>query len=148
MSVVQNHRSTMNAPPIAAPQLIVGSPIPRIVIRFVPQGDVRFSGLGDWRFDCDALQIRASGETEDEAFLIALHELVEAWLCRRQGVAEAAVDAHDLAFEAERAQGLHGPDDEPGEAPNSPYRKQHRKACLVEHLVANFLGLSDYGVVR
>lgn len=109
---------------------------------------MRIPGVGDWFYQGDTLNISASGETPDERFLIALHELVEAWLCRRAGVTQDEVDLHDLTFEAERAAGAHGEDDEPGDDPRAPYRAQHRAAMLVEHLMANFLGLSNYGVIR
>lgn len=138
----------MNPPPITAGQLIEGSSISEIIVRFVPEGDVRHGGVGDWFCEGDVLHIRASGETSDEAFLIALHELVEAWLCRRQGVPEAAVDAHDLRFEDERQMGLHDAEAEPGDDPRAIYRKQHRRAMILEHLMANFLGLHDYGEIR
>lgn len=124
------------------------SGIRAVLIRFIPESEMRIPGLGDWGFDAEYLQIHAAGDTLDEQFLVALHELVEAWLCHREGVDERAVDEHDIRFEAERQAGLHGPDEEPGDSPFAPYRTQHRRAAIVEHLVANFLSLVDYGVIR
>ena len=69
---------------------------------------------------------------------------MEAILCQAHGVKEADVDAHDNLFESED----HAEEDEPGDDPRAPYRTQHRQAMLIEHLMANFLGLTDYGTMR
>lgn len=133
---------------MTAGQDVGSSAIRRIVVEFIPEEKQRYPTLGDWFYEGDTLQVRASGPTEDEAFLVALHEMVEVWLCRKAGVGQAGVDAFDLAFEAEREAGQHDPDDEPGDDPRAPYRKQHRFAMLIEHLTARELGLDDYGTVR
>lgn len=76
---------------------------------------------------------------DDEGFLIALHELVEWKLCQKRGITQKFVDDFDMAFKGEG---------EPGDDPAAPYREQHRQAMIVEHLVANFLGMTSYGEVR
>jgi hypothetical protein len=111
----------------------------RIEIRFIPESEQRYATLGDWTFQGETLLISASGDTQDEQFLVALHELVEAYLCDKHGVNQDAVDEFDMSFED---------DGEPGDSSAAPYRVEHRDACLVEHIVARFLGLTDYGVVR
>lgn len=132
-----------------------GSDIARIVIDFVPQEQMREAGsCGDWFRLHRSLHIRATLESAEAfgtvhaPFLVALHELVEAYLCGAQGVDERDVDAHDALFETERGNGEHGEGDEPGDDPRAPYRRQHRFAMLVEHLTARELGLDDYGTVR
>jgi hypothetical protein len=128
----------------------------RIVIEAVPQHDMRppydaSEDGGDWFFDDDGnLVVRVIGESlaDPAAFLFALHEMVEAQLCAAHGISQAAVDAFDERFEAERAAGKHGEDAEPGDHPWSPYRREHRQATLIEHLMAQFLGLDGYGEVR
>jgi len=62
-----------------------------------------------------------------------VHELVEAFLCLHDGVAEEAVDKFDKEF-VQR-------DTEPGDAPNSPYQKQHCIATGVERILAACLGV-------
>lgn len=118
----------------------------RIVIDFIPQEAQRYDTLGDWTWDDDeTLRISTSEDDgEDAAFLVALHELTEAWLCRKAGITQEDVDAFDLTFVAPDDD----PDAEPGDDPASPYREQHRKAMLIEHLLAIFLGVSDYGMIR
>lgn len=128
----------------------------RIVIEAVPQHAMRepynaSEQGGDWLYNENGdLEIRVIGESLDdpEAFLFGLHELCEAYLCRRKGVDQAAVDAFDLQFERERLAGERGEDDEPGDDPRAPYRVQHRAACLIEFMMAWFLGINDYGTVR
>ena len=73
---------------------------------------------------------------QEDAFLVALHELIEARLCFKAGVTQGEVDKFDLAFTG---------DDEPGDQADAPYQKQHRQACLVEHMMALFLGNFAHG---
>lgn len=121
----------------------------KIVIERIPEEEQRYPTLGDWWFDPadGTIHIRASAEDEDQAFLYILHELVEMWLCRKRGISQQSVDDFDFTFERERAEGLHGVDDEPGDDPKAPYRREHRYAMFIEHLVAFELGIDDYGVV-
>lgn len=117
----------------------------RIDIRFIPEAEMRMPGLGDWWWDEGVLHVRAvDSGTLHEAFLVALHEMAEAWLCLDKRIPQAEVDAFDSAFEAER----HPDDAEPGDDPRAPYRVQHRQAMMVEMLMALFLGLDAYGTVR
>lgn len=115
----------------------------RVEIDFLSPESMRYPTLGDWQWEGDTLHIRAD-ETAEQPFLVALHELVEAWLCRQAGITEADVDAFDLAFVAPDDD----PDAEPGDHPDAPYRIQHRQAMMVEMLTALFMGVTDYGVVR
>jgi len=82
-------------------------------------GEVRIfvSELGSWRFE----------------FLVAVHELVEAFQCLHDGVTEESVDAFDK-------QHVHH-DQEPGDSPNAPYQKQHCLATGVERILAACLGV-------
>lgn len=122
----------------------MGSPVIRhIVIEAKKQAEMRYDTLGDWfvRGTGD-LVIQAVGIdplNHDEAFLIALHELIEAKLCQKRGITQAQVDAFDLEFKGEG---------EPGDEWNCPYGWEHRQAMLIEHIMANFLGINRYGRVE
>jgi hypothetical protein len=83
---------------------------------------IRVSKLSDWR----------------QEMLVAIHELVEVCLCKEAGVTQEAVDAFDMNFEANRKP---GDDSEPGDAPNAPYREQHRVATYIERFVAHKLNV-------
>lgn len=121
----------------------------KIIIEAVAPGQMRLDaykeeGCGDWYFDPSNgdLHIKVAGADvldQDEVFLIALHELIEAKLCLKAGVVQGAVDAFDATFAGEG---------EPGDDPAAPYQRQHRAAMMIEHLMAIFLGRFDYGEVR
>lgn len=121
----------------------------RVVIEAVTAAQMRLpyntqGDGGDWFYDRDGdLRVRVIGadlDADPETFLYVLHELVEAVLCKREGVPQAAVDSFDRRMQ--------GADGEPGDHPDCPYRSQHRRAMLIEHQMAWFMGLSDYGTVE
>jgi hypothetical protein len=124
----------------------------RIVIETIPRHQMRYATVGDWFYRQNeagqvelAIQVADAPAPEDgfvgpyDPWLIALHELVEARLCAQGGVTQEAVDAFDMAFAGEG---------EPGDDAAAPYRRQHRQACLIEHMAAQFIGHGpDYGTV-
>lgn len=116
----------------------------KISIQTKPQNEMRYDTWGDWRWEEDVLMIEVVENevpTLDHQFLIALHELVEAYLCFRRGITQESVDAFDMNWKGK-------PDEEPGDDPKAPYGKEHRFAMLMEHLMAKELGLNSYGTVR
>lgn len=122
----------------------------KIVIESIPHKNQRYDTLGDWWFDDDGtLQIRVSEDetshpTEYHQFLVALHELVEVQLCKMRGISQKQVDDYDIGGQDYfKENGL-----EPGDQPDAPYRREHRFAMLIEHLMAHELGISGYGRVE
>ena len=114
----------------------------KIIIRTQPHEHMRYDTLGDWQYADDLAIISVSEDvkTADEQFLIALHELVESYLCSHRDITQDHVDKWDFGYEA---QGL-----EPGDHPEAPYRREHRFAMLIEHLMAHELGIQGYGRVE
>lgn len=114
-----------------------------IDIQFIPHDDQRYDTVGDWWTDINGLHIRVScmGHTRYE-FLVALHELIEAFSCLWAKIDEQAVTDFDLKFEEERGMGLHSDEAEPGDDKNAPYRRQHQFATLVERMTAYFLSVN------
>ena len=112
----------------------------KIVIETIPHLTHRYQTCGDWYRDKEGnLQIKVSQEIGDEyALLVALHELVEVALCEKRGITTDQVDAFDKAFEAARVEGN---EDEPGDDPNAPYRKEHFFATSIERLMSAELGV-------
>lgn len=114
----------------------------RIIIECLPQEQMRYDTTGDWFWDNDGnliIQVVGGDPLDDDAaFLVALHELVETKLCHKAGITQGAVDTFDFTFKGEG---------EPGDHPDAPYRVQHRHAMLIEHMMALFLGKTDYGSV-
>ena len=120
----------------------------KIIIEALPPEKMRLeayreAGCGDWFVDPanGDIRIQVAAASEDvwddqDAFLIAFHELCEAFLCARDGVTQGAVDSFDQQFTGEN---------QPGDHPDAPYRKQHRAAMLLEHTLAILMGKYDYG---
>lgn len=74
-----------------------------------------------------------------------IHELVEWYLCQKRGIPIEEIDRFDLRYEWERSQGLNG-DEEPGDDPGAPYRREHRFAENIERQIVHEAGLvwADY----
>jgi len=119
-----------------------------IRIEFIPAAEQRYDTWGDWFYDEKGdLVIKVSNDVEgmptaDHQFLVALHELIEVKLCEKRGITQKMVDAFDMSEPALSSEG------EPGDLPDAPYRKEHRFAMIIEHLMAHELGLTGYGKVE
>lgn len=101
----------------------------RIIIETVKHSEQRYATCGDWQYIGDELVVRVS-DTGDvlSNVLVGIHELVEAVLCKANGIPESAVDFFDKT----------NPElEEPGNSPEAPYHKQHVVAEIVERLVAS-----------
>jgi hypothetical protein len=110
-----------------------------IHIEAIPHRKHRYDTVGDWFFKKKHLVIRVSRmKNLDYIFLVALHEMVEAWLCFRRGISEKDVTRFDKAFEKKRPNGNFN---EPGDDPKAPYRNEHRFATRVERMMAKELGV-------
>ncbi len=106
----------------------------RITIETIRHEDQRYPTCGDWLWPNEHnLLIRVSemGDWRKEA-AVAVHELVEALLCKEDGVSEAAVDAFDADY---------GGGGEPGDDPIAPYHRQHCFATALEMLLIGALGV-------
>lgn len=119
-----------------------------ISVKVIPHSEQRYETVGDWWFDEDGtLQIRVSRMADDRYnCLVAIHEAIEAILCRNHGITAEAVDAFDKYFEAKRDRGEVGADEEAGEDEDAPYRWEHFFATKIEYLFAAELGVAwqDY----
>ena len=116
-----------------------------VQLKTVPKEQVRCDGYGDWfygEFGILATCADIKEWDDDTKFRIAVHEMVEAWLCRKHGVTDTQVCKFDLLYEAERAEEKHGELDEPGDDPRAPYREEHRAADHVERALCQVLGLT------
>lgn len=111
----------------------------KIVIIPIPHKRQRYPTVGDWYFKKGALHIRVSKMSDwRHEMLVAVHELVEVLLCKHRGITAAKVDAFDKAFEKARKPGN---EDEPGDDPKAPYRKEHFFATNIEALLSAELGV-------
>lgn len=104
-----------------------------ITIDFIPEDQMRYHTLGDWLFDgFGNLHIKVVDTKDIKVDLpIAIHELIEAVLCKINRISQFDVDMWDLSYDEIDVLNMNKPD-EPGEHPEAPYFKEHRIACNVE----------------
>lgn len=119
----------------------------KIEITVVDHRSQRYPTVGDWQFGQtpgfkNVLFVKVSNMNNWKSELaVAVHEVVEALLCEEAGVKDDSVTQFDLDFEEERNAGKHGQEDEPGDDPRAPYRKQHLAATKVEEVLCDELGI-------
>jgi len=107
--------------------------MPLICLYTVPPAAMRYADVGDWHYSHKGLEIRVPhGLSDEETLLVMVHELVESFLVRRDGVHEAAVNAFDQA---------HADADEAGALSAAPYHHEHAAATKVEKKLAAVLGV-------
>ena len=116
----------------------------KIIIETIDHKDQRYNTIGDWQFaeenDSIFLDIRVSDLKDDKMnTLIAIHELIEAFLCKFNDpeITTEQVDDFDMS---------HLELDEPGESLDCPYRIQHLVASDIEKMIAGRLNIdwSEY----
>jgi len=112
----------------------------KIQLRTIPHLSQRYETVGDWEIapNGDILISVSDMGNEDYSFLVAIHEAIEVWLCRKRGISQEAVDDFDIAYEKKRSE---GDVSEPGDHPDAPYRKEHQFATRIERLLAEELGV-------
>lgn len=117
----------------------------KITIETIPHEEQRYPTVGDWVFNLDGdLQIFVSEMRDSQVeFLVGIHELVEAMVCKIWGVTQEEVDKFDMEYEANRT--LDNMED-PGDDPGAPYHSEHVFAGIIERLVAHEMGIkwSEY----
>lgn len=114
----------------------------KIDMQVIPHNKHRFITIGDYWIEGLTLKFRVS-DMQDPRYhmLVLLHELIEFILTQERGIAEEDITAFDVQYEKEREQGLHTPEDEPGDDPYAPYRKEHIFATKIEKMLAEELGV-------
>lgn len=110
----------------------------KIVIETIPHSQQRYNTVGDWYTSKTGGTVRIFVSIMDTggwkyAFLVGVHELVEAFLCLHDGVAEESVTLFDKQYVNHSS--------EPGDDPQAPYQKQHCLATGIERILAALLGV-------
>jgi hypothetical protein len=109
-----------------------------ISIKIIPKHKHRKEVDGvDWFWDKKGnLQVRISpitqGNWRDE-MLLAIHETVEALICRHLNISQKAVDTFDQAYDKAHP---NDPDLDAGDDPLAPYNRPHCLATCVERALA------------
>jgi len=112
--------------------------IMRIDIHTIPHSEQRYPTVGDYFTDKEGTLHILVSKMSDPRYeqLVAIHELIEVLLTEHKNIKEEDITNFDLLFEAERAEGKHTDDEEPGWDPRSPYGRQHAFAEAIERLTA------------
>lgn len=113
-----------------------------IKMKHIQHKDQCYPTVGDWKFEGEDLNISVSdmGNWKYE-FLVSMHEMIEAILCKDRNIDEESVTLFDKTFEQDRHD-LNWPDDiEPGNDKNAPYRQEHQFAEIIERLLAKELNV-------
>ena len=115
-----------------------------VSISIVPMEKQRYKTLGDYIiYPNEEIVIKVSNTGINKYnLLIAVHELIEVLLTEDRGIKEPDIAKFDIKFEKERKDGKHEEWEEPGDSPDSPYRKEHRFAENIERQLAHELGIN------
>jgi hypothetical protein len=110
-------------------------------IKTIPHHIQEYDTVGNYWRDIsggdEVLEIRVSRMSDRRyEFLVALHELIEAFLCDWRRIPFAKITRFDIQFEASRRRGDRN---EPGDSIQAPYRVEHQFAERVERMVAREL---------
>lgn len=101
-----------------------------IEIRFIDRIDARYDTWGDYFMEGDKLIFQIVRDVKEFYTRINLvHEMVECFLCLKNGITFEEIDRFDFSYKAES---IH---DEPGNDIRSPYYEEHRLAEKVERMM-------------
>ena len=107
----------------------------RIEIKSIDPSLIRYSTCGDWRWLPDgALQVSVPeyGMRDDNAFLVALHKIVEAWSCVKSGIDQEIVSDWNISNPcAQDAGGLL----------DSPYLPDYQLGAQIARTVCGEIGI-------
>lgn len=107
----------------------------KIEIKSIDPASMRYPTAGDWEWLPDGsllVTVPNYGNQELSGLLVAIHEIVEAVLCKRDGVTDEEVTRFDTE---------HPLLEEPGDDPRAPYHKQHMVAMAIERDAAIAWGI-------
>jgi hypothetical protein len=114
----------------------------KILVERIAQEKQRYSTCGDWEFlddgpnGAETLRVRVSMMHDFRSEVaVALHEAVEALLCRAAGISGAEADRFDISGPGAQL-------DDPGNDPRAPYHIQHMWSTIIERMAVKAMGLS------
>jgi hypothetical protein len=108
--------------------------ITTVKIETIKPKAMRYRTVGDWFFTSPGALTIQVADTGNWIFnmLVAIHELIEVFLCEIKGVTQKQVDRFDLA---------HQDDEDPGTHPKAPYHGEHITAMGIEMILASRAGV-------
>jgi|SRR5215472_800478 len=122
----------------------------KIIYETIPHSQQRYDTAGDWQWVDNGGTLLAYGSqmsSEDFEFCGAIHEMSEAYFCKKMGITQKMVDDFDIPYEAAHQRGdvtypcgcPRLPQSDPGNDIHSPYRWAHIYAEATEAVVARAL---------
>src|SRR5215469_2531777 len=124
-----------------------------ISVKVIPHLQQRYNTCGDWYVEDGILIVLISElnypetnkpfpKKDNAQFVLAVHEMVEAFTCLYKGITSKEVDTFDMndknADEAEDL-GL-----ELGDHPEAPYKQPHMLATGIERILCYVFGITWY----
>ena len=107
----------------------------KINIEVIPHEQQRYPTVGDYWTEDGVQQVRVSRLPDWRyEILVAVHEIIELAITRHRGIPEGVISEFDVEFERLRESRLRS--GEPGDHPDSPYRREHFFATSLERLLA------------
>ena len=108
--------------------------ITNVTIQTMAPEAMRYRTVGDWFYTADGALIIQVADTGNWTYnlLVAIHELIEVFMCAVRGITLKQVDSFDFA---------HEDDEDPGCHPKAPYHAEHMTAMGVEMVLAAALGV-------
>lgn len=108
----------------------------KIDIQFIQESEHRYPTYGDYFEKDGVMNFRVTDTGNfDKDFAVLMHELTEWYLCKKKGISNTSIDEFDINFENNNGVG------EPGDCIDSPYRRQHAIADLIERIILVELGI-------
>lgn len=107
----------------------------KIEIRTAPHETQRYNTAGDYFIAPGGVTFFRISDmgNPDYNFMIAVHELVEAYLCNKRGIPFSAIDKFDID---------HPELDDPGSSKKAPYHTEHMFALKIEKMIAKEMGIN------
>ena len=100
-----------------------------IKIKTIPPGSLPYNRVGDWQWKGEQLFIWVNDfKDERYEFLIAIHEIIEAYLCKMAGVKEEVIDQFDQKNDGKWT-------------PEGPGYKEHLISTGIESILAGVSGV-------
>jgi len=114
--------------------------LPKMTCRAIPHKEQAYDTIGDYRETDGGWTFSVSEMNADYEFMVIVHEMIEWYLTQKRGLSEEDIAAFDKKFKEEQERGEHPDIDEPGDAPDCPYKNEHFFAANIERMIADKLG--------
>lgn len=107
-------------------------------VRTIPHVFQVYNTCGNYEWTEDGMLVVFISDMNNEqyTFLVAIHEIIEAYLCKKRGITIDSINKFDEQFEKDRITYQWGNDVEPGHDKKAPYLKEHVFAENVEKQLA------------